>query len=775
MSGRSVQAPDEVQGLRIHVTGIVQGVGFRPFVYALAQRLALTGWVRNTAGGVEIEVDGSPVALQAFVDGLSREAPPLARIDQIAAEASHAQGFGAFSILASQPDAESFQPIAPDVGICQDCLRELRDPTDRRYRYPFINCTNCGPRFTIITDIPYDRPNTTMRTFDLCPACAAEYGDPSDRRFHAQPVACPTCGPQIWLESRGEQTHAGEAALQAARRLLAGGSIVAIKGLGGFHLAVDALNADAVDRLRQRKLRVDKAFALMLPDLQAIERHCLLGEAERKLLSGWERPIVVCRRRPDSAIAAAAAPGQNTLGVMLPYTPLHHLLIEAEPGFPQALVLTSGNLSEEPIATDNDQARQSLHALADAFLMHDRPIHVRCDDSVVRAFENHEYPLRRSRGFAPYPVHLPWAPPSILGAGPELKNTFCLTRQAYAFLSQHIGDLENFETLESYQAGIAHLERLFRVRPEAIACDLHPDYLATRYAQERAQREDLPLIGVQHHHAHIAAVMAEHGLPLQAQVLGVALDGTGYGEDGTIWGGEIVLAGYAGFERLGHLRTVAMPGGEAAIRQPWRMALAWLQAAGVPWDRDLECVQAAGEPGLVAVASMLDEGSRLAAIQPLTSSMGRLFDAVASLAGLRQQVNYEAQAAIELEALIDPAELGAYMLDFDDDGVLDPAPALRELVADRRAGRPVGVMAARFHRGVAEAVVEVCRRVRAQSAVSTVALSGGVWQNVSLLQMTVPALQARGFEVLLHRKVPTNDGGVALGQVAVAAARLAAS
>jgi hydrogenase maturation protein HypF len=774
MSTRSVQAPAEPQGLRIHVTGVVQGVGFRPFVYALAQRLALTGWVRNTSGGVEIELDGPASALQAFVDGLSREAPPLARIDRITTETNPTQGFSAFSILASQPDPDSFQPISPDVGTCEDCLRELRDPADRRYRYPFINCTNCGPRFTIITDIPYDRPSTTMRAFALCPECAAEYGDPSDRRFHAQPVACPKCGPQIWLETQGEKPLAGEAALQAARRLLAGGSIVAIKGLGGFHLAVDALNEAAVTRLRQRKLRVDKAFALLLPDLAAVERHCTIGEVERTLLSGWERPIVVCRRRPGSPIAASVAPGQATLGVMLPYTPLHHLLIEPKTGFPEALVLTSGNLSEEPIATDNDQARRSLAALADAFLMHDRPIHVRCDDTVVRAFEGSEYPLRRSRGFAPYPVHLPWEPPSILGAGPELKSTFCLTRKGYAFLSQHIGDLENFETLESYQAGIAHLEQLFHVRIEAIACDLHPDYLATRYAQERAQREGLPLLGVQHHHAHIAAVMAEHGLPRDAQVIGVALDGTGYGEDGTIWGGEILLAGYADFERLGHLRAVAMPGGEAAVRQPWRMALSWLRAAGIPWDDDLACVQAAGEQGLAAAAAMLDERSPLAALQPRTSSMGRLFDAAASLAGLRQQVNYEAQAAIELEALIDSAEPGSYTLDLDGKGVLDPAPALRQLVADCRAGVPPGVMAARFHRGIAQAVVEVCLRARSLSANSTVALSGGVWQNVALLQMAVPALRTQGFEVLLHRKVPANDGGVALGQVVVAGARLVA-
>ncbi|MCJ7512976.1 MAG: carbamoyltransferase HypF [Anaerolineales bacterium] len=769
-TGRT-RAPTEQEGLRIHVTGVVQGVGFRPFVYSLAQRLALTGWVRNTAGGVEIEADGQPPALQAFVEGLRREAPPLARIDKIDVESRATDGFEAFSILASQPDPKAFQPIAPDVGICNDCLRELRDPSDRRYRYPFINCTNCGPRFTIILGIPYDRPNTTMRHFDLCPECDAEYADPADRRFHAQPVACPTCGPHVWLEAQGAPSFEGEAALQAARRLLAEGKILAVKGLGGFHLAVDALDPRAVERLRQRKLRVDKAFAVMLPDLEAIERHCLLGEAERALLCGWERPIVICRRRPDSTIAASLAPGQATLGVMLPYTPLHHLLIEPASGFPEALVMTSGNLSEEPIATDNDQARQTLAPLADAFLMHDRPIHVRCDDSVLRSFDGQVYPLRRSRGFAPYPIQLPWEAPSILGAGPELKNTFCLNRKSYAFLSHHIGDLENYETLESYRDGIAHLERLFRVKPQAIAYDLHPDYLATRYAHERAESEGLPLIGVQHHHAHIAAGMAEHGLPIGAQVIGVALDGTGFGEDGTIWGGEVLLAGYAGYERLFHLRPVPMPGSEAAVRQPWRMALSWLQAAGIPWDRDLPSVEAAGEQGLAAVRTMLDPQSPLAAMQPRTSSMGRLFDAAAALAGIRQQVNYEAQAAIEFEAVLDPAEPGYYSLQVSG-SLIDPAPALQRLVADRRAGVPASIVSARFHRGVALGMVEVCERARSATAVATVVLSGGVWQNVALLELTVPALRARGFSVLVHRKVPANDGGVSLGQVAVAAARL---
>ncbi len=480
---------------------------------------------------------------------------------------------------------------------------------------------------------------------------------------------------------------------------------------------------------------------------------------------------MICSRLADSPIAPVVAPGQATLGVMLPYTPLHHLLLEPAPGFPEALVMTSGNLSEEPIASDNEQAGQVLAGLADAILMHDRPIRVRCDDSVLRTFAGEVYPLRRARGYAPYPVHLPWETIPILAAGPELKNTFCLSRKSYAFLSHHIGDLENYETLESYQDGIAHLERLFRIRPEAIAYDLHPDYLATKYALERAEREGLPTIGVQHHHAHIAAGMAEHGLPLGSQVIGVALDGTGYGTDGTIWGGEVLLAGYADYERPFHLRPVPMPGGASAIREPWRMALAWLRAAGIPWDNDLPPVRAAGERRQAALTSMLDPASPLSGMQPRTSSMGRLFDAAAALAGVRQVVNYEAQAAIEFEALLDPSESGLYPLEFDGDE-LDPAPSLRWLVRDRRAGVPMPILSARFHRGIASAVVESCGRVRAASAVSEVVLSGGVWQNVALLQMTVPSLQGKGFTVHVHRKVPTNDGGVSLGQLAVAAARL---
>jgi hydrogenase maturation protein HypF len=762
----------EARGVRIHITGVVQGVGFRPFVYSLAQRHAIRGWVRNTSAGVEIEAAGAPSSLEAFVAGLRQEAPPLARIDDVQVADSQPDGDTEFRILPSQAVEGAFQPISPDVGLCADCLRELRDPADRRYRYPFINCTNCGPRFTIIDDIPYDRPNTTMRAFPMCDDCAREYHDPADRRFHAQPVACPVCGPQVWFEVEGQPLAERMEALQAARRMLADGGILAVKGLGGFHLAVDATRPDAVARLRQRKLRVDKAFAVMLPDLEAIERHCELDDVARAQLSGWERPIVILPRRADSTVAPEVAPGQDTLGVLLPYTPLHHLLMEPAPGFPEALVMTSGNRSEEPIAFEDDQARAMLAPLADGFLMHDRPIRTRCDDSVLRIAAGDVFPLRRARGFAPYPVHLPQAVPPLLGAGAELKNTFCLTREGYAFLSHHIGDLENYETLESFERGIAHLERLFRIQPQAIACDLHPDYLATRYAQERSAREGLPLVSVQHHHAHIAAAMAEHRLPVDSEVLGISLDGTGYGEDGTIWGGEFLRATYGGYERLGHLLPVPMPGGDQAVRQPWRMALAWLQACGLPWEADLPPVQAAGER-LPAIESMLAPGSPLRAMQPLTSSMGRLFDAAASLAGVRHQVNYEAQAAIEFEAAIEPDMGEGYPVDLLD-GVFDPTPMLAALVADVRRGASIGAIAWCFHRGVAEALIDLCQALRRTTGLEDVVLSGGVWQNVTLLELVLPRLTESGMRPIIHRKVPANDGGIALGQVAVAAARLGA-
>jgi hydrogenase maturation protein HypF len=797
---------ENLSGARIHITGIVQGVGFRPFVYGLATRLSLAGWVRNTSAGVDIEVDGTQSSLSDFISALKLEAPPLSRIDSLEAVSIPANGYQTFDIIQSEPIEGAFQPISPDVCTCDDCLREMLDPLDRRYLYPFINCTNCGPRFTIIVDIPYDRPKTTMASFDLCPRCRAEYTNPLDRRFHAQPVACPDCGPHIWLETTGQEPVEASGPFNAAytqdvmirvQRLLADGKILAIKGLGGFHLACDATNPQAVAALRQRKLRVDKPFALMMPNLEIIEQHCQVSKVEKELLSSRQRPIVILQRRTHPGtipgntreIAAEAAPCQDNLGVMLPYTPLHTLLfnkynrpLSVEPSV--ALVMTSGNLSEEPIAIDNQESRQRLASLADGFLMHNRPIRTRCDDSVVRVVNSEILPIRRSRGYAPFPVHLPWELPPLLAAGAELKNTFCVTRDRYAFLSQHIGDMENYETLLSFEDAVEHFERLFRIIPQALAYDLHPNYLATRYVLERASRQGLPAVGVQHHHAHIAACMVENGLSGEQPAIGVSFDGTGFGEDGAIWGGEFLLANYggrsmgdipqSGFIRLAHLAYVPLPGGDAAVRKPARTALAYLWQSGLGWEDRLPCVKAFSTEERAALRSQLEHNLNA----PLTSSMGRLFDAVAALVDVRQKVNYEGQAAIELEALVDPSEIGAYAFELRRESgregmlLIDARPVIQAVVEAILSSQPASRIAARFHNGVSAMVLEVCRAIRKQSGSNLVALSGGVWQNVTLLIKTVRLLESDEFVVYTHHQSPPNDGGLALGQAIVAAHRL---
>jgi len=764
------------QGLRVHITGIVQGVGFRPFVHALASRFDLKGWVKNTSAGVDIEVDGERDVLDAFVKALRDEAPPLSSIDGLTASFGPANSFRSFEILHSEAIPSAFQPISPDVAVCDDCLRELFDPADRRHRYPFINCTNCGPRFTIIQDIPYDRPKTTMAPFPMCPDCEREYTDPTNRRFHAQPVACSVCGPKVWLE-RGEDKSeiTGNDAIVRTRDLLAGGEIVAIKGLGGFHLACDATHAEAVLELRRRKLRVDKPFALMMPDLETIEQHCYVNDAERKLLGSAARPIVLLQRKPGSGIVREVATGQDTIGVMLPYTPLHYLLLEKSKDFPEVLVMTSGNLSEEPIATANEEARERLAALADAFLMHNRDIHVRCDDSVVRVFEQEIYPIRRSRGYAPFPVKLPREVPPLLAAGSELKNTFCITNRNYAFLSHHIGDMENYETLRSFEQGVEHFERLFRVKPEAITYDLHPNYLATKYALQRAERENLPALGVQHHHAHIAACMAEHGLDGSSPVIGLAFDGTGYGEDGAIWGGEFLLADYRSYRRLFHLGYFPLPGGDAAIKKPARTALALLWSLGFEWDGRLAPVSEFSAEDRSLLRLQLEKKIN----SPMTSSMGRLFDAAAALAGVRQRVNYEGQAAIEFEALADQAEAGSYPFALEQ---IQASPersrrigvgdAFESLVKDMLANVPISKISSRFHNGLAEVIRAAVDQMSRDTGIRAIALSGGVWQNITLLRRTLSLLRADGFQVYLHHQVPTNDGGLSLGQALIAANRL---
>ena len=796
----------------IVVKGVVQGVGFRPFIYRLAKEHRLNGWVLNSTEGVVIEVEGDKESVEAFIADIAPKAPPLAVIEKVDATFLPPVGYSSFVIQPSQEDEEGLVLVSPDIATCPDCLRELFDPHDRRYRYPFINCTNCGPRFTIIEGVPYDRPRTTMKAFAMCESCEAEYHDPANRRFHAQPNACPACGPRVWLEKSkgiGDKGYglrvnpltpnplipnpSTDEAIERARELLAAGYIVAVKGLGGFHLACDATNDEAVRRLRERKGRVDKPFALMSPDIEAVERYCYLSEGERQLLLSPQRPIVLLRERPDSPISKLVAPRNNYLGVMLPYTPLHYLLLSdgedpSHPApspfspnpFPLALVMTSGNMSEEPIVTDNEEARRRLSRLADYFLMHNRPIHIRCDDSVTRLFEGREFIIRRSRGYAPFPVRLPFQLKEILACGAELKNTFCLTKDTYAFLSQHIGDMENLETLRSYETSIEHFKRLFRIEPRIIACDMHPDYLSTKYAQQEAkgkgQEADVKtLVAVQHHHAHIASCMAENGL--EGRVIGVAFDGTGYGEDGRIWGGEFLVCDYAEYQRVAHLAYVPLPGGEVAIRRPYRMALSHLHHAYGSLDLDLPLLRRMDPIELRVIEHQIETGLN----SPLTSSMGRLFDAVSALIGVRDVINYEAQAAIELEMMAaedveegytfslppipSPLSSAPYPL------ILDPAPVIRAIVADLRAGVEASVISARFHNGVAGMIAAVCKVIREREGLNRVVLSGGVFQNVYLLSRALKRLREEDFEVFIHHQVPTNDGGVSLGQALVANAR----
>jgi hydrogenase maturation protein HypF len=768
----------KLRSANIHVTGIVQGVGFRPFIYGLATDLGLRGWIRNTSAGVDIQVDGSEAAIDSLVSSLKSQPPPLARLDSFEITYHEPRGFVGFEIVTSESLAGAFQPISPDVSICPDCLREMFDPSDRRFRYPFINCTNCGPRFSIITDIPYDRPNTTMAPFVMCPDCSSEYSNPLDRRFHAQPVACPVCGPQVWLEELdGRRIAERDEAIRAAQKLLVEGRIIAIKGLGGFHLACDALNVKAVSELRRRKLRVDKPFALMMVDLETAKEHCLIAESERAYLESRQRPIILLKRRPDSPIVEEVAPKQASIGVMLPYTPLHYLLLTTDKDIQNSsdrahpLVMTSGNLSDEPIATDNDDARQRLAPMADAFLFHNRDIRTRCDDSVIRVANIEEekpsiYFLRRSRGYAPDPVQLPFEVPELLAAGPELKNTFCLTRQRYAFVSHHIGDMENYETLRSFEDGIEHFELMFRINPLAIICDLHPDYLSSRYAAQRSRKDNLPILRVQHHHAHIAACMADNGLDGSHPVIGLAFDGTGYGDDGAIWGGEFLVADYAGYKRPYHLDYFPLAGGDSAIKRPARTALALLWKLGLDWDEQLPPVKNLCYEERQALRIQLERGLNT----PLTSSVGRLFDAAAALTGLREMVNYDAQAAIEFEAALDPQEMGAYRFHIRDT-VVDTAGAIRELIADIASNVPLPKISARFHNGLAEMSWQVCREIRRQSGINEVALSGGVWQNMALLERTTHNLLVDGFVIYLHHKVPANDGGLSLGQALVGASK----
>jgi hydrogenase maturation protein HypF len=759
--------------IRARVEGTVQGVGFRPYVYRLAVELSLGGFILNDERGVVLEVEGAPVTVDDFLRRLPAEAPPLARVERVASEDVAATGERAFTIKESEVSGAPDAPVTPDTATCDECLAELFDPADRRYRYPFINCTNCGPRFTIVRGVPYDRPLTTMASFRMCEPCLAEYSDPADRRFHAQPNACPDCGPRVWLEADGHRLEADDPIAAAAEALLEG-LVLGVKGLGGFHLACRADDEAAAAALRSRKHREDKPFALMATDLAGARELVELSAVNEELMLRRERPIVIAPRRPGAQVADSVAPRSGDLGVMLPYSPLHHLLL-ADAGIP--LVMTSGNVSDEPIVYRDDEARDRLAGIADLLLLHDRPIQTRTDDSVLRSHSagprRRPLLIRRSRGFAPESVELPIdAPVPLLACGAELKSTFCVAKGRRAWVSQHIGDLANYETLRSFREGVEHFERLFAVDPKAIAHDLHPDYLSTRYALELSGVES---IGVQHHHAHLAACLAEHGRTEPA--LGAIYDGTGYGPDGTIWGGELLAGDLGRYERFGKLWPVPLPGGEAAITEPWRMACAWLvaatQDANPPLPRALAGVVA--EERWTGVCELVRTG----VASPRTTSMGRLFDAVAALCGLRARVNYEGQAAAELEAAADPAETGAYPLPViaagsgDVEVLLDARELFAAAAEEGRRGQPVGSISARFHNAVAEATAEACVAEAERRGLESVVLSGGVFQNRLLLERTAALLRERGLTPLIPEGLPPNDGGISFGQAAVASARLA--
>jgi hydrogenase maturation protein HypF len=747
--------------VRARVEGTVQGVGFRPYVHRLAGELQLGGFVLNDERGVLLEVEGDAAAVAAFLARLPAEAPPLATVERVHSEALEPAGDADFAIVASARRGEPLALVSPDSATCDDCLAELFDPADRRHRYPFINCTNCGPRFTIVRGVPYDRPLTTMAGFVMCARCRAEYDDPADRRFHAQPNACPDCGPTVRF---GETV--GEDALAAAAAALRDGRVVAVKGVGGYHLACRADHEAAVAALRARKHREDKPFALMAPDLETARALVELGPDEEALLLGRERPIVLAPRRAGAAVAAAVAPYSGDLGAMLPYSPLHHLLLADVGG---VLVMTSGNVSDEPIAYTDDDARQRLAGIADGFLTHDRPIHTRTDDSVVRA-RRRGAPLllRRSRGHVPASTDLPLPAPPLVACGAELKATFCVAKGTRAWVGHHIGDLQNLETLTSFREGIAHFEALFAVTPEVVVHDLHPDYLSTAYA---LQREGVERVAVQHHHAHLAACLAEHGETGPA--IGAIFDGTGLGTDGTIWGGELLAGGLGGFERVGHLHPVRLPGGDQAVREPWRMACSWLvEAVGEQPPLPSTLAGVVDPTAWAAVAQM----ARTGFAAPVTTSMGRLFDAVAALAGVRARVNYEGQAAAELEGAAAPAAAqAAYPLPVDPGPpvVLDARPAITAIAEDVRAGTAAAVVAARFHAAVAAATARACAILAERHGLATVVLSGGVFQNRLLLDAASAALERDGLPVLVPERLPPNDGAISYGQAAVAAARAA--
>ncbi len=767
---REMESAKMQQRVCARVRGVVQGVGFRPFVYRLATEEGLAGLIRNDTEGVTIELEGEASRVAAFLARMRTELPPMARIDDVIVDDMKAKGETGFRIVASAVHGAVSTGIPPDTATCAECLRELFDKKDRRYRYPFLNCTHCGPRFTITRQIPYDRPQTSMVTFTMCAACQAEYDDPFNRRFHAQPNACAACGPRVWLASaEGEEIACADPVREAVERIAAGG-VLAIKGIGGFHLSVDACNEAAVKTLRARKRRYGKPLAIMVRDLARARELCVLTEEEEVLLTSAARPIVLTRPRTGNDIADSVAPGIPWLGVFLAYAPLHHLLLRDERV--QVLVMTSANLSEEPIAIDNDEARRRLGGIADLFVMHDREILQRCDDSVMAVVDEAPQVIRRARGYVPLATALPFAAPQLLAVGGHLKNVFTLTRGKFAYQSQHLGDLEDLTGLEFFKESLTHWMRTFEIEPEAVVHDLHPGYLSTRWAKEWAKGRGLPLIGVQHHHAHVAAGMAEHSLTGPA--IGLSLDGTGYGTDGRIWGGEVLACRYESFERIAHLEYVPMPGGDAAVKQPWRMAFAHLRSSGFSAEEAAELAGVSAQEARI-VERMIERGVQA----PQTSSLGRLFDAVAAVVLQRWQLDYDAQAAIELEGLaVDepnvppPAE---YVLRLDttaDANVLRVDGMLRAVVMDMRQGVQRSSIAARFHAGVARGFIDAALKARHERGITQVVLSGGCMHNRRLARLLREGLEREGFRVYAHRVVSPGDAGLSYGQAVVAAARL---
>lgn len=791
----------ETKRVRINVNGRVQGVGFRPTVYRYAKGRNLCGWVSNTSQGVIIEVEGAEDDVDDFLKNLKSFPPPQAEITHLATSSLPVQNDLQFKILPSITQSQVKTQISPDIATCRDCLKELFESGDRRYLYPFLNCTNCGPRFTIVKNIPYDRDKTTMEKFVMCSPCQEEYEDPLKRRFHAQPNACPECGPEVMLvQGTGYRVQgSGVEAIKKAIGLLKEGRIVAVKGLGGFHLACDATNDGAVRKLRSSKFREDKPFALMAKDLNTIKEYCEVLPSEEKILYTFRRPIVLLKKVRGSGfrvqgsekISEIVAPNNKYLGFMLPYTPLHYLLFSQLSTLnPQlsVLVMTSGNLSDEPIAYENEEAVLRLSCIADYFLLHNRDIHTRCDDSVTRIFEGQEMIIRRSRGYVPSPLRVPFIfEKEILACGPHLKNTFALAKGDEVFVSHHIGDLENLETLQAFEKGIEHFKRLFDIEPQIIAHDLHPEYLSTKYARKLSTlNSKLLAIPVQHHHAHIVSCMADNGLD-NRRVIGVAFDGTGYGQDGNIWGGEFLLADFAGFTRKAHLKYIPLPGGEQAIKEPWRIAATYLYGAyGEKFlELDLDFVARLNKNRWKLLEKMIEKRMN----SPLTSSMGRLFDAVSSLVGIRDRINYEGQAAVELEMQTvhnlqpTPHRYKYGIEKIKEIYIIDPIPIIKGVVEDLQKKLPVSFISEKFHNTVVGLIVETCVKIRSDFSrnseprtrnceLSEVALSGGVFQNMFLLNRAFDELRDEGFKVYVHSRVPTNDGGISLGQAVIAWAKL---